>query len=79
MTVFYNTGGKNNLWLYFQEPRAAPAFRRSVWDSAQREYLRRRLVFLMLTWRLPAVVPSLAKLFLGEKLLISTPPFLRTK
>ena len=33
MTVFYNTGGKNNLWNYFAEPRAAPEFRRSVWDE----------------------------------------------
>ena len=33
MTVFYNTGGQNNLWNYFAEPRAAPVFRRSVWDE----------------------------------------------
>ncbi|MDA1300342.1 MAG: DUF3604 domain-containing protein [Proteobacteria bacterium] len=34
MTVFYNTGGKNNLWKYFTEPRAEPEFRRSVWHDA---------------------------------------------
>ena len=33
MTVFYNTGGINNLWNYFAEPRAAPEFRRSVWGE----------------------------------------------
>ena len=34
MKVFYNTGGKNNLWGYFVEPRAEPEFRRSVWEEA---------------------------------------------
>ena len=34
MTVFYNTGGKRNLWAYFLEPRMTdPAFRKSVWDE----------------------------------------------
>ena len=34
MTVFYNTGGKRNLWNYFTEPRMAdPTFRTSVWDE----------------------------------------------
>ncbi len=34
MTVFYNTGGKRNLWQYFTEPRMAdPTFRTSVWDE----------------------------------------------
>ena len=34
MTVFRNTGGKSNLWGYFLEPRAEPAFRQSVWQEA---------------------------------------------
>ncbi len=33
-TVFYNTGGKTNLWQYFNEPvMTDPVFRRSVWDE----------------------------------------------
>ena len=31
-TVFYNTGGKKNLWQYFTSPRMSdPVFRQSVW------------------------------------------------
>lgn len=34
MTVFFNQGGKRNLWQYFSEPRITDTnFRQSVWDE----------------------------------------------
>lgn len=34
VTVFFNEGGKRNLWQYFAEPRVTdPVFRQSVWDE----------------------------------------------